>query len=135
MLNFFKPYKKYVHILNHIFDLAWPRPMKLTLEQQYMLFVLHSQYHACWCSGDFRSQCIGSRGINPQSQNIPSPASDELMIYMNLQGLLKNYQLLLTCNKVFKIFCYFVVFYHLLFFVKWYDYLQINSSQLNNVTM
>ena len=40
--------------------------MKLTLEQQYLLSVLHSQYHACWCSGDFRSQCISRHGIAPQ---------------------------------------------------------------------
>ena len=35
--------------------------MKLTLEQQYILSVLHSQYHACWCSGDFRIQ--GTAGV------------------------------------------------------------------------
>ena len=52
--------------------------MILTLEQQYMLSVLHSQFHACWCSGDFRSQGISRYGIDPQSQNIPSPASEEL---------------------------------------------------------
>ena len=32
-----------------------------------MLSVLHSQYHACWCSRDFRSH------------NIPSLASEELI--------------------------------------------------------
>ena len=52
--------------------------MKLILEQQYMLSVPHSQYHACWCIGDFRSQCISRCGIYPQSQNIPSPVSEEL---------------------------------------------------------
>ena len=52
--------------------------MKLTLEQEYMLSVLHSQYHACCSSGDFRSQGISRHGIDPQSRNIPSPASDEL---------------------------------------------------------
>ena len=52
--------------------------MKLTLEQQNMLSVLHSQYHACWCSGDFRSQGISRHDIEPQSQNILSPASKEL---------------------------------------------------------
>ena len=49
--------------------------MKLTLEQQYMLSVLHRQYHVCWCSDNFRSQGISTHGIDPQSQNIPSPAS------------------------------------------------------------
>ena len=44
-----------------------------------MLSVLHSQYHACWCSGDFRSQGINRHGIDPQSRDIPSPASEELI--------------------------------------------------------
>ena len=44
-----------------------------------MLPVLHSQYHACWCTGGFRSQCISRHGIDPQSRNIPSPVSDELI--------------------------------------------------------
>ena len=43
-----------------------------------MLSVLHSQYHACWCTGDFRSQCINRHGIDHQSRIIPSPASEEL---------------------------------------------------------
>ena len=44
-----------------------------------MLSVLHSQYHACWCSGDFRSQRLNRRGIDPQSRNILSPASEDLI--------------------------------------------------------
>ena len=44
-----------------------------------MLSVLHSQYHACWCTGDFRSQCINRHGIDHQSRIIPSPASEELI--------------------------------------------------------
>ena len=39
-LDCFKDYKTYIRSLNHILDLAWPRLMKLTLEQQYMLSVL-----------------------------------------------------------------------------------------------
>ena len=35
----------------------------------YMLFVLHSQYHDCWCSGMV---------LTPQSHNIPSSASEVL---------------------------------------------------------
>ena len=46
MLTCFKDYERYIHILNCILDLAWPKSMKLTLEQQYMLSVLQSQYHA-----------------------------------------------------------------------------------------
>ena len=36
---------------------------------------LHSQYHVCWCSSDFRSQGISSHVNDPQSQNIPSFSS------------------------------------------------------------
>ena len=50
--------------------------MKLILEQLYMLSVLHSQYHACWCPGDFRSQGISRHGTDTQSQNILSSASE-----------------------------------------------------------
>ena len=31
-----------------------------------MLSDLCRQYHACWCTGDFRSQCITRHGIEPQ---------------------------------------------------------------------
>ena len=37
--------------------------------------VLHSQYHACWCFGYFRSRGISRHGIDPQSRNILSLAS------------------------------------------------------------
>ena len=53
--------------------------MKLTLAQQYILFVLHSQYHACWCTGDCFSQNISRHGtcIDPKSRYILFPASEE----------------------------------------------------------
>ena len=65
MLNCFKDYKRYIHILNHI----WldPSIWNKSLDQQYMLSVLHSQYCACWCPGDFRSQDISRHGIVPQA--------------------------------------------------------------------
>ena len=75
MLNCFKDYKIYIHILYRILDLALPKSMSLTLKQQCMMFVLESQYHACWCAGDFRSQSIGRHGID----HITSPASEELI--------------------------------------------------------
>ena len=34
------------------------------LEQQYMLSVLHNQYHVCWCTGYLRSQGINRHGID-----------------------------------------------------------------------
>ena len=79
MLNCFKDHKRHIPILNRIVDLASPKLMKLTLEQQYMLSVLHNQYHACCCSGDFRSQGISRLGVDPQSWNILSPAAEELI--------------------------------------------------------
>ena len=39
-------YKRHIHILNHILDLAWPKYMKLTLEKQYM-FVCPKQSMSC----------------------------------------------------------------------------------------
>ena len=32
-----------------------------------LLSVLHSQYHACWCTGDFESQCISRHDIDLQN--------------------------------------------------------------------
>ena len=81
MLDGFKDYKNiHIPIWNSILDLTWPNWIKLTLEQQYVLSVLHSQYHACWCSGDFRSQCISRHSIDLKSWNIPSPAAEELCL-------------------------------------------------------
>ena len=54
--------------------------MKLALEQQYILSVLHSQYYVCWCSGDFGIQCISRHDIDPQSRNISPPASEQASI-------------------------------------------------------
>ena len=69
MLNCIKDYKRYVHFLNRVWDFAWSKSTKSTLEQQCMLSVLHSQYHAFWCSGDFRSQNITRHGIDhPKSE-------------------------------------------------------------------
>ena len=47
-------------------NLTWPKLMKLDMEQQHMLSVLHNnQYDACWCSDNFKSQCISRYGIDP----------------------------------------------------------------------
>ena len=56
--------------------------MKSLLKWQCMFSVLHSQYHAGWCSGDLMSQCINRHGIDPWSWNIPFPASEELTMIM-----------------------------------------------------
>ena len=73
MLNCFKDCEGYIHILNRILVLASLKLVKLTPEQQYMLSILHSQYHACWCSGDFRSQGISRYGIAPPPPPPPPP--------------------------------------------------------------
>ena len=43
MLSCFKVYVRYIQILNHVFKLIGLKKMKLILEQQYTLFVPHSQ--------------------------------------------------------------------------------------------
>ena len=48
------------------------------MEQLHMLHILYCQYHARWCPGDLRNQGISRHGIDPQCQNILSPASEEL---------------------------------------------------------
>ena len=40
-----------------------------------MLPIIYFQYYACWCLGDFRSQCISRYGID-QSRSIPSPSEE-----------------------------------------------------------
>ena len=56
-----------------------------------MSSVLHRQYHACWCSGDFRSQGISRYGIDPQGWNIRSTASDELIVHYKCNIFLWNW--------------------------------------------
>ena len=57
------------------------------MEQPHMLHILYSQYDACWCPGGVWSHGISRHDIDPQSQNILSPASEELkpMIPKSLQ--------------------------------------------------
>ena len=87
-LNCFKDYiKRYIHIsIRFGFGLTQVDEMNSGI--QYMLSVQHNLYHACWCSGDFRSQCISRHGIDPQSRNIPCPVPEELI----------DYHLLLKCS-------------------------------------
>ena len=80
-------------ITNDIFTfwiVSWiwldPSRWNCLLEQQYMLSVLHS-HHACWCSGGFRSQGISRHGIDSQSRNIASPASEEFKCSGHLPAL------------------------------------------------
>ena len=73
-------YKICIHILHHIFDFVQQRKTRFTIEQPYMLPILYFQCHSCWCPGDLRSQPRTSEGmvLTPQSQNVPSPVSEEL---------------------------------------------------------
>ena len=79
MLNCFEDYKICIHISYHILDFIQQKKIKVSMEQPYVLPILYCQYHACWCTGDFRSQCISRHGIDLQSRNIPSLASEELI--------------------------------------------------------
>ena len=83
MLHFLKVYKRYLHISYHTLDFVQQKKTKFIMEQPYMLPILYCQYYACWCPGDFRSQGISSHGIDQISQNIPSPAKEELT-YLSL---------------------------------------------------
>ena len=78
MLNCFEDYKICIHISYHILDFIQQKKIKVSMEQPYVLPILYCQCHACWCTGDFRSQCINRHGIDLQSRNIPSLASEEL---------------------------------------------------------
>ena len=86
----FSDHKSYTHILNWILDLAWPKYMILTLKQQYMLFVLLSQYHACWCTGDFRSQCISRHGMGTQKPEYSISSITKLKRINVKQGIAIN---------------------------------------------
>ena len=78
MLSCFKDHKRCIHISCHLFDFVQQKKTRFAMEQPHMLPILYCQYHVCWCSGDFRSQGISKHGIDPQSWNIPSSASEEL---------------------------------------------------------
>ena len=53
------------------------------------------QCHACWCTGDFRSQCISRHGIGPQRRNVANtPPSEELT--------LQDKQILVICEEGLK---------------------------------
>ena len=75
----FEDYQRCIHILYNILEFVLQKKTTFTMEQPYMMPILYWQYHGCWCSGDFRSQGISRHDIEPQSWNIPPPASEELM--------------------------------------------------------
>ena len=63
-------------------NLIWRCEAKFTMEQPFIMFmlpILSWQYHAYGCPADLRSQCISRHGIGPQTWNIQSPASEELI--------------------------------------------------------
>ena len=67
MLNCFKDYQRCSHISYHTLEFLQHKKTKFTMEQPYMLLIPHWQYHACWYSGDFRSQGISRHGIDPKT--------------------------------------------------------------------
>ena len=64
MRNYFIDYRRYIHILNRILDLAGHKSM----EQQYMLSVLRSQHHACWCSATFVARISTGMVLTPKAE-------------------------------------------------------------------
>ena len=52
--------------------------------QPYLLPILYSQYHACWCP------CFSRHGIDQISQNIPSITSEQLS-YVSKRGPCEQY--------------------------------------------
>ena len=80
MLNCFKDYKRCINISYHTLDCIRQKKTKFTMDQPYTLPILFCQYHVCWRPDDLRSQCINKHGVDPQSRNIPSPASYELTL-------------------------------------------------------
>ena len=56
-----------------------PEEDNWAMEQPDLLPILYCQYHAYWCSDDFMSHGISRHGIDLQSQNIPSPAPEQLI--------------------------------------------------------
>ena len=85
MLNCLKKNTRYIYTLNSILGLAWPKYMEFNLEQKYMLSVILSQKHACYCTGGFRSQSMNTHGLDPQIQNSPSPASERFTFEIEIQ--------------------------------------------------
>ena len=75
--------------------------MKLTLEQQYVLSVLHCQYHACWCSGDFGASASAGMVLTSQSRNIKSPASKELSL--SVKSDLSSTFYMLQCYRQYHV--------------------------------
>ena len=64
VLNFSEGTKTYICILCHPSTLIWHRYLKSFLKYDQDLYILHSQYHGCWCPGDVRSQGISSHDID-----------------------------------------------------------------------
>ena len=75
MLNYFKYYKRCIHVLYHILEFVQEKKTKFTMGQLDMLPIL---YHSCWCPGDLRSHGISRHNINQVIRNIPSLPSEQL---------------------------------------------------------
>ena len=62
-ISFIK-YQKCICIFNNFSILRWHRRLIFIPMEDKNLFILHGQYHGCWCLGDVRSQGISSHGID-----------------------------------------------------------------------
>ena len=64
MWNLFKETQQDIHIFYNFSTLTSHRFLKPFILEDQGLFILHTQYHCCWCPGDTRSQGISSHGID-----------------------------------------------------------------------
>ena len=73
------------------------------LEQQCMFSAIHSEYHARWCSGDFRSQSISRHGIDPTAGILRLQHRNSLNIIEKITKCFCHFRLgLLTKSYVYK---------------------------------
>ena len=82
MLSCFEDHQICIHISYNILNFVQQKKTSFTEEEPIMLPILYWQYHASWCSDDFRSQGINENAIDPQSRNIPPSGSEDLTLWM-----------------------------------------------------
>ena len=82
MLNCFKDYKRCILILNRFLVFLDKSGWNQLWNNITCCLSYTTNRMACLlCFGDFRSRSISRHGIDPQSRNILSPASGELIVY------------------------------------------------------
>ena len=90
---------------------------KFTMEQPYMLPILHWQCHACWCSGDFRSHGITRHGIitsNTVAQDLPCHILSHCDLSAIIWQIRNNYTLAINiCTIIWLSLNIYTIFFYL----------------------